>query len=343
MIKRIHCTLAATALLLAASALGDTVTTSRYRIKVDGNRYIMRGICYHPVPKGQNKRSFETLAQDLELMQEAGINTIRVYAPIDDKGVLDKINAAGIKVIIGFGYNQGGLYDMLSGSFIDYVKKYKDHPAILMWELGNEYNYHPEWFEGDLDNWYEALNEAAKLIHQIDKNHPTSSAHGELPDQDVLSSCKNIDVWGINAYRWDHLKSGGDEGETIFEQWSALSSKPMYLSEAGADSYMSITSHGYKKGENQQAQADANKNILQTVFSNDKVCSGVTLFSFSDGWWKAGNPCVQDTGGSAPNSSGVPYDGAPNEEYWGIVDIDRNKKATFPVVKAAYSEAARKR
>ena len=45
------------------------------------------------------------------------------------------------------------------------------------------------------------------------------------------------------------------------------------------------------------------------------------MFSFTDGWWKAGNNNKQDTGGQAPNSSGVPYDGAPNEEYWGMVDI----------------------
>ena len=44
----------------------------------------------------------------------------------------------------------------------------------------------------------------------------------------------------------------------------------------------------------------------------------------------------QDIGGWAPNSSGVPYDGAPNEEYWGIVDIDRNKKETFEVIKEKF-------
>jgi len=44
----------------------------------------------------------------------------------------------------------------------------------------------------------------------------------------------------------------------------------------------------------------------------------------------------QDTGGSAPNSDGTPYDGTANEEYWGIVDINRKKKITFDVVKEAY-------
>ena len=153
---------------------------------------------------------------------------------------------------------------------------------------------------------------------------------GELPDKNVLSSCPNIDVWGINAYRWDHP-------ENIFGEWKAMSSKPMYLSETGGDSYMTIDSHGYDQGVNQEAQADATKEILDDIFSNQRVCSGVTLFSFLDGWWKAGNPGVQDPGGSAPNSGGVPYDGAPNEEYWGIVDIDRNPKEAYEVVKKKYT------
>ena len=51
---------------------------------------------------------------------------------------------------------------------------------------------------------------------------------------------------------------------------------------------------------------------------------------------EAGNPNEQDIGGWAPNSSGVPYDGTPNEEYWGIVDINRNKKETFEVIKERF-------
>jgi hypothetical protein len=33
----------------------------------------------------------------------------------------------------------------------------------------------------------------------------------------------------------------------------------------------------------------------------------------------------------------VPYDGAPNEEYWGITDIDRNRKLVYEVVKEQYN------
>jgi len=306
------------------------VNVSERKIFVNDSLYIIKGICYHPVPKGSDKRNFDNLTEDLALMVEAGINTIRVYSPIDDKKVLDKINEAGIKVIIGFGYNQDGYYDILTGSFIDYVNSFKHHEAILFWELGNEYNYHPEWFENDIKNWYISLNNAADLIHKNDPLHPVSTAHGDLPDSLALSLSPNIDVWGMNVYRWDNPSD-------IFSEWSNISSKPMYLAEAGADSYMTISKEGYQEGVNEKAQADATKNILEAVFNSQEICSGVTVFSFLDGWWKAGNTDSLDPGGWAPNSSGVPYDGAPNEEYWGIVDIERNKKKSYHVVKEKYT------
>jgi hypothetical protein len=101
---------------------------------------------------------------------------------------------------------------------------------------------------------------------------------------------------------------------------------------------MTIAKNGYEMGENEKAQADATANILDAVISNQKICSGVTLFAFVDELWKAGNNDKLDPGGWAPNSSGVPYDGAPNEEYWGIVDIERNKKQAFEVVKEKYTK-----
>jgi hypothetical protein len=305
------------------------VTISGQKILVNKVPYTIKGICYKPVPKGSNLTSFANLSKDIALMLEAGINTIRVYSPIDNRSVLDQLNASGIKVIIDFGFNQEGYYDILSGSFINYVNKFKDHDAILFWELGNEFNYHPEWFEGDIQNWYRALNNAAEQIHRNDPMHPVAIAHGELPDKHIVSSCPNIDIWGMNVYRWDNP-------EGIFSEWSAISTKPMYLSEAGADSYMTASMHGYKKGKNETCQADATNAILDDIFRHSEICSGVTLFAFVDEWWKAGNNDLQDPGGWAPNSSAVPYDGTANEEYWGIVDIDRNKKQVFDVVKAKY-------
>lgn len=312
------------------SSAKEVVSVSGRQVLVNKSVYTIKGICYHPVSKGSNTVSYVNLKEDLLLMKEAGINTIRTYLPITEKAVLDQIHEAGLKVIIGFGYNQDGKFDILSGTFADFVKKWKDHPAILLWELGNEYNYHPEWFGGNIDTWYHALNETAKKIHQIDPNHPVSTAHGELPVADIVAKCPNIDIWGMNVYRWDNP-------EDVFKSWKEISGKPMYLSESGADSYMTATMNGYEKGENEKAQADATRNILDDIFRFRDICAGVALFSFADEWWKAGNNDSQEPGGWAPNSGGVPYDGAANEEFWGIVKIDKTKKKAFAVVKEKFN------
>jgi beta-galactosidase/beta-glucuronidase len=321
----------AAGLLVLTHALGaGGVTVSGRDILVDGEPYYIKGVCYHPVPKGSNERSFDQLCGDLKLMKEAGINTIRVYIPITDRAVLDAIDAAGIKVIVSIGYNQGGKHDILSGTFIDYVKAYKDHKAILLWELGNEYNYHPEWFDGDLQNWYDALNSAAKATRECDPSRPVATAHGELPDKQALESCPDIDVWGMNIYRWDNP-------EELFPDWEKLSGKPMYLSEAGADSYMSKAAFGYEEGPNEKAQADAIRLILDDIRKFPEICSGVALFAFVDEWWKAGANDAQDLGGNPP-PAGFPYDAVANEEFWGLLNIDRTPKQAFAVVKEFFAE-----
>jgi len=318
-------------LLCSANLFSINVSIVENKLFLDGEPLYMKGICYHPVPKGSTKRNFLTLEEDLVLMKEAGINTIRVYEPIDDINALNAINDANMKVVISFGYNQNGIYDIISGTYIEYVKKYLDHDAIIMWELGNEYNYNPQWFEGDIDNWYRAMNQASIKIQTIDKNRLVSSAHGDIPDSNALQLGSSINIWGVNIYRWD-------EPASVFDDWKAVSDKPIYFSEIGSDSYMTKSTNVYKIGINEKAQSDANTIILNEIIDNVAFNEGAFIFQFADGLWKAGNPSIQDTGGSAPNSDGTPYDGTANEEYWGIVDIDRRKKDTFYAIKNIYSE-----
>ena len=92
---------------------------------VNDSCVLLKEFAYHPILLGETKRDFVNIDEDLNLMIEAGINTIRLYEPVDDINVMNKISSAGIKLIIGFGYDQNGIYDIKSGTFIDYVKKYR--------------------------------------------------------------------------------------------------------------------------------------------------------------------------------------------------------------------------
>jgi hypothetical protein len=257
-------------------------------------------------------------------MKQGNINTIRTYVPILDVTVLDKFAAAGIKVIIGFSnYDDTFRYpDINHGSYLTYINTYKNHKAILMWELGNEYNYHPEWFNGDVNNWFTILNNAALAVHTADPNHPVSTAHGEVPALSVLTSCPAVDVWGMNVYR-------GDNPAGAITDFAARSTKPCYLSESGGDKYNNIQAR-----ENQQDQATANLTIWNHVKDNLNVCSGMAFFEFVDEWWKGGNNSIHDTSGF---SMSIPYDNYANEEWWGIVDIDRNITLSYTSLKNAFA------
>ncbi len=140
----------------SCSLIGDQsniVGVKDHLLTINDRPFFIKGVCYHPVEKGQTIRNFGQIEKDLKLIKAAGVNTLRVYEPIASREILDEIYDAGLRVIISFGFNQGGVYDLQSETYLDYIETFKSHPAILLWELGNEYNYHPEWFGGSVDYW----------------------------------------------------------------------------------------------------------------------------------------------------------------------------------------------
>lgn len=280
------------------------------KIYVDDQEYRINGICYAR-GEGNGENSGFSFNDDIPLLVDANINTIRTYAAITNVSELNAFANAGIKVIMMLNEN----------SFTWYVNQFKDHPAILMWEFGNEFNYHPEWFGNNIQNWYNQLENNAATVKSLDPDHPVSTGHGEVPDSQALNSCPSVDVWGMNIYRWL-------SPDSAINDLASISDKAMYISEAGADSF-NINSNS----ENQTQQADATEIILNSIIQQSDLCVGVTLFEFCDEWWKAGNPNQQDPGGF---SNAIPYDNFANEEYWGIVTRDRVPKLSYYVVQEIY-------
>jgi hypothetical protein len=88
------------------------------------------------------------------------------------------------------------------------VLRYKDHPALLLWIIGNEPDLHYS-----NPNVFDAINDISKMIHEVDGRHPTTTAlsfsfkqelvdHIErrMPDLDIISVQKYADVVNLPKY-----------------------------------------------------------------------------------------------------------------------------------------------
>nr|MDQ2646648.1 hypothetical protein [Myxococcota bacterium] len=312
---------------------GKRIEVRGRELYVDGEAFRIRGVNWNPVPKGGDHPANLDYAgfadRDIALMKAAGINVVRTYERLEDREVLDKLEGAGIFV-----------FDTVYGWWQDApsvvtarVNAVKEHPAILAWVLGNEWNYNHLYGNDSLslEATRDRINEAAELIRAVDDDHPISTIYGELGGIEAqMAAMPNIDIWGINAYRGI---SFGD----LFTKFAAASSKPMYLGEYGADAYDSR--NGGKVDVD--AQGLATQALTQEIIDNyvtpsSGVALGGFVFEWADEWWKGGNPDTHDTGGTAPG--GGPYpDQTFNEEYWGIVDIDRVPRPAYEELKALYA------
>jgi hypothetical protein len=303
------------------------VAITQGTLTIGGRSFVIQGVGYNPVAKGQEPPDgvafTASVGGDAALMRAAGINVVRTYTPLTDLAVLDVLYDAGIFVINGV-YQYGGSD---ASVVLGRVNAVKDHPAMLMWAIGNEWNYNGLYADMSHAQSLARLNEVATLIRGADPNHPITCIYGEIPTAQTVNAMPLVDVWGVNVYR------GLSFGPTFFDNLRAVSTKPWFVSEYGADAYDATL-----PGENTAAQAEATRQLTLEILAqtNNQILGG-TIFEWVDEWWKDGDGAlgVHDVGGVAPG--GGPYpDSTFNEEWWGIVDIDRAPRPAYYELQKLY-------
>jgi len=298
---------------------GGRVEIRGRQVLVGGRAIHLKGVCWNPAPRGARSADFRrAVDRDSELMAAAGINAVRTYGAITDREVLDKLHAKGIWVINSV-YNNGG------GSPRRVVRKVaavKDHPAILMWSVGNEWNYNGLYRKWSISRSMARVKEVARIIKSIDNTHPVASIYGGAPSRRVINGLPEIDAWGMNVY------SGLGFGSSI-HKFARRSGKPLFLGEYGADAWNANLGR-----EDQDAQAHATRVLTEAIAQQSSLHNGPLLggflFEFSDEWWKDGHgsKSIHDTGGVAPGGGPHP-DRTFNEEWWGIVEVDRKPRKAY--------------
>ena len=143
----------------------------------------------------------------LDRAVEYGANSIRTWGAGEAIGILDKAHEMGLSVVFGlwagverqgFDYDDGKAVAAQLARFREVVRTYKDHPAILMWGLGNE----NDLFYTDFKVW-DALGDIAEMIKEEDPNHPIMHVTAGLDVAEVqliMERAPAIDVYGINTY-----------------------------------------------------------------------------------------------------------------------------------------------
>jgi hypothetical protein len=165
-----------------------------------------------------------------ELLYVGG-NSIRTWGVDEADDALKKAEENNLTVMFGlwvqherhgFDYNNEEAVAQQLANFTKVVEKYKDHPNVLLWGIGNEVDL----FYSNTKVW-DAIQDIAAMIHKIDPNHPTTTVTAGLDSnevQEVLKRAPDIDIYGFNTYgdigtHSANIRKFGWNGPYIISEW----------------------------------------------------------------------------------------------------------------------------
>lgn len=168
-----------------------------FRLYRGGQPYFIKGAVYGGDPNGQFP---------LKELKARGANSIRSGGT----QILDEAQRLGMTVLFNlpmgmelankFNYSDPVAVRQQFEEMKKLVMEFKDHPAVLMWAIGNELEV------GYKDrNVWNAVNDVAKMIHEVDPNHPALTVVGDdWVDygniQEIERRAPDLDLLGVNDY-----------------------------------------------------------------------------------------------------------------------------------------------
>lgn len=148
---------------------------------------------------------------DVESLARHGANSLRTWTSegehMSGQELLDEAEKHGLYVLMGLGmWGERHGFDYSDSASVasqfeelqQAVLKYKDHPALLGWGIGNELNL----MYTNKKVW-NVVNDIAEMIHRVDGNHPTTTMLAGIKKEDVdyiKEHCPALDFLSIQSY-----------------------------------------------------------------------------------------------------------------------------------------------
>jgi hypothetical protein len=219
----------------------------------------------------------------LEKLKQYGGNSIRTNSKPE---ILDKAHGLGLTALVnlpvraerdGMDYDNAAAVKQQHEKVLDIVRKTKDHPAVLLWALGNELDF----IQANVKDHYnikvwDAVNALALEIHRIDPNHPIMTVVGSIDQDkmnDLLKRAPALDLLGINEY--------GDLGKIPTWLRKYGWKKPYAVTEWGPTGFWQVPKTPWKAPieETSSMKADKYKERYEQTIAGDKaMCIGSFVF-----------------------------------------------------------------
>ena len=215
----------------------------------------------------------------MEELKAAGGNSIRTWTTGGGAELLDKAAKLGLTVTMGlnvarerhgFNYDDPAAVKKQLDQLRKEVQKYKNHPAMLAWGIGNELNL-------DYKNpkVWDAVNDIAKMIHEEDPNHLATTMLAGINQKEIdhiKNKCTALDfisvqVYGALAKVPEQLQNAGWNGPYLVTEWGPTGHWECPLTRWGAP-----------VEETSTEKAAVYKSRYEASIVKDKNCLGAYVF-----------------------------------------------------------------
>lgn len=220
-------------------------------------------------------------------LADIGGNTIRLFDTISLGNNLDEAYKNNLAVIVDIPlakYDEKNNYyrneknnGVVKQKVEVLIRKFKNHPALLMWNLGNEVNYP---FALIKNSFIKTFNELIEIIHKEDPNHPVCTTLIAVDNRKVLASIfmnsPGLDLISYNVFGGiDHYSYYISMINLIFGR------RPYYISEWGSDGHWECENTAWKAPIEPTSSKKAEQVRSRNQIINERIdgsCLGNLIF-----------------------------------------------------------------